>query len=640
MLVSRIRIENVRSFLEPAELRLDGPLSIVIGPNGGGKTNLLDTLFVTLRRYLFASMYAVHAPHTDKPNRHQFQHNDALNHMSLDPHTSATGQDQVVIIDLEVTEKDITNMEAIRRDAPNLMELASEKYDNANLEISQNWEIENIQPGQVLTFKILNGNVHTNDMPARHFMEYLQKFEIDALLRQEYGLGELTLPLLYLPVNRASQGFQSGVELASHNAYESKRHTDAMTSRQPANIVNLAIGQLTQKYRLLLEKDSGTARIDFMNDPQLQDLTRALRQLGYEWQLECTVPLKNQYDIRLKKQESSFLVGAASSGERELLTYLFAIYALKVRDALILVDEPELHLHPKWQRMLLQLFRDLARDTGNRFLLATHSPTFISPESIHYVSRVFSQEQKSNIIKLDASALPDAKHLLNIINSQNNERLFFADEVVLVEGISDRIFFEAWLDLHGRKDSTSKIVEVVSVGGKGVFPAYKKVLDAAGIPFSIIADRDYIEQVGTPGVKALFDLDTGEIKKDVVDNIKSLDGDALVQAIDTAIAGGSWTQAEEVWTYIKSRRRKLPSCLDEKQGEILDSFLKEKRKERVHILKLGALERYLPIGHAGKDLEKLIRFLAEEDFEKKMPPPAIEELRQISDAILKGPSVA
>jgi hypothetical protein len=38
--------------------------------------------------------------------------------------------------------------------------------------------------------------------------------------------------------------------------------------------------------------------------------------------------VKNQYDIRLEKQGSSFRVGAASSGERELLTFLFAIYAL------------------------------------------------------------------------------------------------------------------------------------------------------------------------------------------------------------------------------------------------------------------------------------------------------------------------
>ncbi|MEK9802094.1 MAG: AAA family ATPase, partial [Curvibacter sp.] len=142
-------------------------------------------------------------------------------------------------------------------------------------------------------------------------------------------------------------------------------------------------------------------------------LTKLLNELGYEWSLETINPLKNQYDVRLKKQGSSFLVGAASSGERELLTYLFAIFALNVRDALIIDDEPELHLHPKWQKTLLQLFIRLADSTGNQFLLATHSPTFVSPESIQYVSRVFSREQKSHILRLNTTALPEAKHLLN-----------------------------------------------------------------------------------------------------------------------------------------------------------------------------------------------------------------------------------
>jgi putative ATP-dependent endonuclease of OLD family len=57
MLVRKVAIENVRSFLDRAELMLDGPITIVIGPNGGGKTNLLDTVVIMLRRYLFASMH-------------------------------------------------------------------------------------------------------------------------------------------------------------------------------------------------------------------------------------------------------------------------------------------------------------------------------------------------------------------------------------------------------------------------------------------------------------------------------------------------------------------------------------------------------------------------------------------------------
>ncbi len=324
----------------------------------------------------------------------------------------------------------------------------------------------------------------------------------------------------------------------------------------------------------------GCAKKEFYDDPNLQKLTKLLNDLGYEWSLETISPKKNQYDVRLKKQRTSFLVGAASSGERELLIYLFAIYMLNVRDALIVVDEPELHLHPKWQKTLLKLFIDLSQSTGNQFVFATHSPTFVSPASIQYVSRVFIENQRSRISRLNTMGLPDQKHLFNIINSQNNERIFFADEVVLVEGLSDQIFFEAILKCYEQIAPSRLVLEVVSVGGKGLFEAYKKVLNACEIQYSIIADLDYIEQVGTPEIKNLLKIDSKEIKKDIIDNSASLDGNALVEAVDMALGNGNWNHALQVWEYIKFKRRQLRKDMSPEEKLRLSSFIMSKRDER------------------------------------------------------------
>ena len=123
MLVRRVAIENVRSFLDRAELTLDGPITIVIGPNGGGKTNLLDTIVIMLRRYLFASMYATHAPTAEFPNRYEFRHNDVLNNMILDRHSAGAGRDQLVEIEVEVTARDVENMRAMQTDAGEVLNL-------------------------------------------------------------------------------------------------------------------------------------------------------------------------------------------------------------------------------------------------------------------------------------------------------------------------------------------------------------------------------------------------------------------------------------------------------------------------------------------------------------------------------------
>jgi energy-coupling factor transporter ATP-binding protein EcfA2 len=554
--------------------------------------------------------------------------------MQLEKHSAGQTRPQTVEVELEATERDVANMKAMQADAPRLEELAKAKYFGLGLQAAASWDITAIEPGTRFVYRLQDGSFQHDGAPATEaFLQYLKTYEIDSRLRDEFGLAPLSTPLIYLPVNRAAAGFQSSIELAGFNEFEIKRQSDATSSRSGTQIVSLSIGRLAQKYRLLLEKDKGTAKKEFYEDPSLKEMTVLLEELGYKWTLESISPLRNQYDIRLSKQGSSFLVSAASSGERELLTYLFAIFALNVRDALIIVDEPELHLHPKWQKILLTLFTRLTETTGNQFLLATHSPTFVSPDSIQYVSRVFSRDQNSQIVRLN-SPLPDIRHLFNIINSQNNERIFFADHVVLVEGLSDRILFGALLDKLGRGKSSKSILEVVSIGGKGFFAAYEKVLVACSVRYSIVADLDYVEQIGDAQLKGLFRLNAKEIKDDVIENVKSMDGDALVSAISESIRTESWEHAKNVWEYIQSRRRILRTGLNAADKAKLHAFIQSKRSEGIYILGKGALEAYLPEGHGSKDLDKLIRLVATPNFLELLPEEPRKELVAIAESLL------
>lgn len=59
-----------------------------------------------------------------------------------------------------------------------------------------------------------------------------------------------------------------------------------------------------------------------------------------------------------------------SAGEKQFLSFLF--YNAFTRDAVILIDEPELSLHVDWQRILLSTLRSQSAD--NQFVVATHSP--------------------------------------------------------------------------------------------------------------------------------------------------------------------------------------------------------------------------------------------------------------------------
>jgi putative ATP-dependent endonuclease of OLD family len=633
MKLRRALIENVRSFLDPAELLLEGDISIIIGPNGGGKTNLLDTVTTVLRKHLLSSITFRKSPTAETQDRYELVGNDMLNNTPLERHSRGPTQQQLVEIEVEVTQRDIENISSMRDSAEEIARLTEHQYVGFSLREAAEWDLSLLQPGQRFTYRILNNGLQgSSDRAAQIFQRYLALYEGDNWLRGELGRVKLSTPMISLPVNRAASGFQSSLSLAKYKESDHKLGVDAASSRTGGSIVTLAIGRIARRYRLLLERDTGKARRDFYADPEIQSLTAILADLGYRWNLECIDPFTNQYDVQLEKQGSKFLVEAASSGEKELLTYLFAIFALNVRDALIVVDEPELHLHPRWQRTLLSLFERLSEETGNQFLLATHSPVFVSPSSLHYVSRVYSVEQKSAIVRLNHNDLPDPKHLFSIVNSQNNERMFFADKVVLVEGISDRIFFEAVFQCLGVTSGTTRTCEIISVGGKGFFAPYEAILKACEVPYAVIADRDYLNQIASPEIKALFSMNGQEIKKKVIDDPVSMDGNALTSRLEEAINSRNLDDLRLLWEYIKERRRRLRSDLTEDEQHLVDEFLASKREEHTFVLSKGDLESYLPEGYRSKQLDKLIRFIGA-DFWPQLEDFAREELTIIAEKI-------
>jgi len=64
--------------------------------------------------------------------------------------------------------------------------------------------------------------------------------------------------------------------------------------------------------------------------------------------------------------DSNFL----SSGEKQMLSFL--CYNAFFRNSPIFIDEPEISLHPDWQRLLFSILK--SQESNNQFIVATHSP--------------------------------------------------------------------------------------------------------------------------------------------------------------------------------------------------------------------------------------------------------------------------
>ncbi|MFT5874375.1 MAG: putative ATPase [Clostridium sp.] len=65
-----------------------------------------------------------------------------------------------------------------------------------------------------------------------------------------------------------------------------------------------------------------------------------------------------------------------SAGEKQIFFRGGALLQLNLENSIILIDEPELSLHPEWQQKILDFYRNIGNN--NQIIIATHSPHIVS----------------------------------------------------------------------------------------------------------------------------------------------------------------------------------------------------------------------------------------------------------------------
>ena len=92
---------------------------------------------------------------------------------------------------------------------------------------------------------------------------------------------------------------------------------------------------------------------------------------------------KNKFGIE-------FDINSLSSGEKQLFLRAMTLKMLDINNSVILIDEPEISLHPKWQQKIVKVYEGIGEN--NQIIIATHSP--------HIVSSVKSESLKL-LVKAD-----------------------------------------------------------------------------------------------------------------------------------------------------------------------------------------------------------------------------------------------
>lgn len=212
-----------------------------------------------------------------------------------------------------------------------------------------------------------------------------------------------------------------------------------------------------------------------------------------------------------------------SSGEKEVFFILSFFVRHNVENAIIVIDEPELHLHPELARILIANMRTIRN--GNQIWLATHNSEIID-EAGRDMTMYFHRDQQSQSVRfVPASDEPKAQLMLKEMFGFSGF-IGVAKNLIFLEGDNASIDRKIYAMLFPEISSSIKIIPANTCENQSKISAAILSIIESGLGwlnFSLIRDRDYLtpdmiaKYEGHPSGK-IFVLQKHEIENYLLDS--------------------------------------------------------------------------------------------------------------------------
>jgi predicted ATP-binding protein involved in virulence len=349
MKVKRLKITSFRGISDLTLEFHETEPTVFIGVNGVGKSSILDCLVICLSRFMARiefdpnSEAILHIEHDEAYREKHYAEGRSFDKWDIKNGDDKTDNEITILLDSKEVQWSLTTVQ-IGRSTETTIDLA---------------ELESVA---------------------------------SQIRRKLADNSETSIPLtIYYPVNRAV--FNIPLEIPKINWFEQiDAYDGALTG------VKISFESFFQWFRYVedLENEERRDNSDYRNR-QLEAVRQAIYSIipGFSSLRVRRSPLR----MTVRKQGKELIINQLSDGEKCLLAMVgdlarrLAIANPGLPDPLqgsgvVLIDEVELHLHPKWQREIIPA---LTRTFPScQFIVTTHSPQVISevkPESIYILEK-------------------------------------------------------------------------------------------------------------------------------------------------------------------------------------------------------------------------------------------------------------